>query len=46
MIDKYYRKVIKTIDDTKYELQLGLMTLKINGTNPFWSIRKRSPYFQ
>ena len=28
MADKYYRKIIKNIDDTKYKLQLAAMTLK------------------
>ena len=30
MIDRYYRKVIKSIDDLKYKLKLADMTLKIN----------------
>ena len=30
MADKYYRKITKSIDDTKYKLQLAAITLKIN----------------
>ena len=29
MTDKYYRKIKKSFDDTKYKLQFAAMTLKL-----------------
>ena len=29
MADKYYRKIKKSFDDTKYKLQFAAMTLKL-----------------